>query len=166
MGAVAVLGGIWEIVFCAGPQRARPIVREGEPEMAGLHGGTESPFAARDAVHRGQTGGAWGRMSDLSGNSLSVPKRRAKPIQLAPWTSAIAGSVDWTSLGDDAMGDIQVFAGATSEEALRQRLHGEVEAEVAAMLDAIKGFDAFDVIELLRLREIPGRPGRRPDGRP
>jgi hypothetical protein len=94
-------------------------------------------------------------MSDLSGNSLSVSKRRAKPIQLAPWASAIAGSIDWTSLGDDPMGDIQIFAGATSQEALRQRLRGEVEAEVAAMLDAIKEFDAFDVIELIRLREIP-----------
>lgn len=53
------------------------------------------------------------------------------------------------------MGDIQIFAGATSQEALRQRLRSEVEVEVAAMLDAIKEFDAFDVIELIRLREIP-----------
>ena len=54
-------------------------------------------------------------MSDLSGNSLSVSKRRAKSIQLAPWTSAITGSVDWTSLGDDPMGDMQIFAGATNQ---------------------------------------------------
>ncbi len=94
-------------------------------------------------------------MSDLGGNSLSVSKRRAKPIQLAPWASAIVGNIDWTSLGDDPMGDMQIFAGATSQEALRQRLRGEVETEVAAMLDAIKEFDAFDVIELIRLRELP-----------
>ena len=78
-------------------------------------------------------------MSDLSGNSLSVSKRRAKPIQLAPWTSAIAGSVDWTSLGDDPMGDIQIFAGATSQEALRQRLRGEVEAESQLCWTGSKG---------------------------
>ncbi len=94
-------------------------------------------------------------MSDLGGNSSSVSKRRAKPIQLVPRASAIVGNIDWTSLGDDPMGDMQIFAGATSQEALRQRLRGEVETEVAAMLDAIKEFDAFDVIELIRLRELP-----------
>lgn len=86
---------------------------------------------------------------------MSVSKRRAKPIQLAPWTSAIVGNIDWTGLGDDPIGDLQAFAGATSQEALRQRLRSEVETEVAAMLDAIQEFDAFDVIELIRLRELP-----------
>src|SRR5271165_2470614 len=94
-------------------------------------------------------------MSDLGGNSSSVSKRRAKPIQLAPRASAIVGNIDWTSLGGDPMGDTQIFAGATSQEALRQRLRGEVETEVAAVLDAIREFDAFDVIELIRLRELP-----------
>ena len=94
-------------------------------------------------------------MSDLGGNSSSVSKRRAKPIQLAPRASAIVGNIDWMSLGDDPIGDMQIFAGVTSQEALRQRLRGEVETEVAAMLDAIKEFDAFDVIELIRLRELP-----------
>jgi hypothetical protein len=94
-------------------------------------------------------------MSDLGGNSFSVSKRRAKPIQLGPWASAIVGNIDWTSLGYDPIGDMQIFAGATSHEALRQRRRGEVETEVAAMLDAIKEFDAFDVIELIRLRELP-----------
>ena len=58
------------------------------------------------------------------------------------------------------LGDLQIFAGVTSQEALRQRLRGEVETEVAAMLDAIQEFDAFDVIELMRLRELTRRPGR------
>jgi hypothetical protein len=84
-----------------------------------------------------------------------MSKRRAKPIQLAPRASAIAGDIDWTSLGDDPMGDMQIVAEATSQETLRQRLRGEVDTEVAAMLDAIKEFDAFDVIELMRLRELP-----------
>jgi hypothetical protein len=97
-------------------------------------------------------------VSDLGGNSFCVSKRRAKPIQLAPWGSAIVGDIDWTGLGDDPIGDMQIFAGATSHEALRQRLRGEVETEVAAMLDAIKEFDAFDVIELTRLRELPVAP--------
>src|SRR5450755_1482187 len=94
-------------------------------------------------------------MSDLGGNSFSVSKRRVKPIQLAPWASAIVGDIDWTSLGDDPMGDMQIFAGPLSREAMRQRLLGEVETEVSAMLDAIQEFDAFDVIELMRLRELP-----------
>ena len=94
-------------------------------------------------------------MSDLGGNSFFVSKRCAKPIELAPWASALVGNIDWTGLGDDPIGDMQIFAGATSQEALRQRLRGEVETEVAAMLDAIQEFDAFDVIELIRLRELP-----------
>jgi hypothetical protein len=85
----------------------------------------------------------------------SVSKRRVKLVQIAPSGSALVGHVDWASLGDDPPRDLQVFAGATSREALRQRLRKEVETEVAAMLDAIRDFDAFDVIELMRLREIP-----------
>jgi hypothetical protein len=77
-------------------------------------------------------------MSDLSGSSCAVSKRRAKSIQLAPSGSAIVGDIDWASLGDDPMTDIQIFAGATSQEALRERLWSEVETEVAAMLDAIR----------------------------
>jgi hypothetical protein len=53
------------------------------------------------------------------------------------------------------MTDVEIFAGATSQEALRERLRSEVETEIAAMLDAIQEFDAFDVIELIRLRELP-----------
>lgn len=84
-----------------------------------------------------------------------MSKRRAKPIQLAPWASAIVGNIDWTSLGDNPIGDMQIFAGATSQEVMQQRFRAEVETEVAAMLDAIQECDAFDVIELMRLREIP-----------
>jgi hypothetical protein len=94
-------------------------------------------------------------MSDLGGNSFSVSKRRAKSVQLAPWASATAGDPDWRSLGDDPLGDMQIFAGAPSREALKQRLRDEVEIEVAAMMDAIQEFDALDVIELIRLRELP-----------
>src|SRR4029079_14437100 len=51
MGAVAVLGGIWEIVFsgivlwASWASRARPVAREGEPRDAGLHGGIRRPTA-------------------------------------------------------------------------------------------------------------------------
>lgn len=87
-----------------------------------------------------------------------MPKRRAKSVILSPSGSALVGGVDWASLADDPLGDLQVFAGATSHGELRQRLRAEVETEVAAMLEAIRGFDAFDVIELVRLRELPVAP--------
>ena len=58
-------------------------------------------------------------------------------------------------LGDDPLGELEIFAGMASPEPLEQRLRDEVGTEVAAMLDAIREFDAFDVIELMRLREIP-----------
>ena len=99
-----------------------------------------------------------GQMSDLGGNSFSVSKRRAKLTQLAPWASAVAGNIDWTGLSEDPINDMQIFTGASNQEALRQRLRSEVETEVAAMLDAIQEFDAFDVIELIRLRELPITP--------
>jgi hypothetical protein len=68
------------------------------------------------------------------------------------------GDINWAVLGDDPLGELQIFAGMTSREALQQRLRDEVGTEVAAMLDAIREFDAFDVIELMRLREIPVAP--------
>lgn len=67
----------------------------------------------------------------------------------------MVGKVDWASLGEDPVGDVRAFTGAGSQEELRQRLRGEVEAEASAMLTAIRDCDAFDVIELMRLREIP-----------
>jgi hypothetical protein len=94
-------------------------------------------------------------MSGLSGNTFSVSKRRAKSNQRTQGGSAIVSNIDWTSLGGDPMGDMQIFVGATSQEALQQRLRGEIQTEVAAMLDAIRECDAFDVIELMRLRELP-----------
>jgi hypothetical protein len=42
MGPVAVLGGIWEIVFCG--HRARPVAREGEPGDAEFHGGNREAY--------------------------------------------------------------------------------------------------------------------------
>lgn len=99
-----------------------------------------------------------GGTSDLSGSHFSVSKRHAKPIQLASGTSAVIGNINWASLGGDPFGELQIFAGMASPEALQQRLRDEVATEVAAMLDAIREFDAFDVIELMRLREIPVSP--------
>jgi hypothetical protein len=85
--------------------------------------------------------------------SLFVSKHSAKPIQAA--SGAIKGSINWAGLGGDPLGELQIFAGMSSPEAMQQRLRDEVGTEVAAMLDAIREFDAFDVIELMRLREIP-----------
>jgi hypothetical protein len=87
-----------------------------------------------------------------------VSKHRAKPLQLAPGTSAIIGNTHWASLGGNPFGELQIFAGTASPEALQQRLRDEVGTQVAAMLDAIREFDAFDVTELMRLREIPVSP--------
>ena len=75
------------------------------------------------------------------------------------------GNIDWTSLGDDPLGELRIFAGMRpvrrpcgSDSGTRSS------TEVAAMLDAIREFDAFDVIELMRLREIPVVAGRRARG--
>jgi hypothetical protein len=47
MGAVAVLGGIWEIVFCGAScagQQSSPVARGDEPGDAGLHGGNREAY--------------------------------------------------------------------------------------------------------------------------
>jgi hypothetical protein len=87
-----------------------------------------------------------------------MSKRRAKPIQSASGTSAIMGSTGRGALGANPLGDLGVFAGLASPEALHGRLREEVGAEVAAMVDAVRELDAFDVIELMRLREMPVAP--------
>lgn len=58
------------------------------------------------------------------------------------------------------------FAGCQSASDVRAVLRREVDGEVAAMLDLIGDADAFDVIELMRLREfsLAGAPDLHPDG--
>jgi hypothetical protein len=68
------------------------------------------------------------------------------------------GSTHWGTLGGNPLGELGVFAGLASPQALQERLREEVGAEVAAMADAVREFDAFDVIELMRLREMPVAP--------
>ncbi|MGB3411969.1 MAG: hypothetical protein WBA45_12325 [Microthrixaceae bacterium] len=63
--------------------------------------------------------------------------------------------VDLGFVGDDAMAELMVFQGATSRAELGDRLRAEVETEVARMCELVRGSDAYDVVELLRLREFP-----------
>lgn len=63
--------------------------------------------------------------------------------------------VDLDLVGDHAMAELMVFQGATSRAELDSRLRAEVETEVGQMCELLDGCDAFDVIELLRLREFP-----------
>ena len=95
----------------------------------------------------------------MGGNSVSMSKRRAKPVQLAPWASAFNGGSEWASLGTDSVSEMQVFAAAHDVGGLRQRFRGEVKAEVTAMLGVIRGLDAFDVIELSPATRTPSGPG-------
>ncbi len=65
------------------------------------------------------------------------------------------GSTVWEALGGDPLGDLGVFADLTSPEALQGRLFEEVDAGIAAMVATVRELDAFDVIELTRMREAP-----------
>lgn len=66
--------------------------------------------------------------------------------------------VDLSLLGDDPLAEIAVFVGATDITELDRRMRAEVTTEVAKMLEAIGDADAFDVIELLRMRALPVSP--------
>lgn len=77
---------------------------------------------------------------------------------MSPEEAASAGralGVDFNLIGGDPMAELRVFQGATSRSDLDSRLRSEVETEVARICDLVRGSDAFDVIELLRLREFP-----------
>lgn len=72
--------------------------------------------------------------------------------------SARLVGVDFSSLGDDPVSDMLLFEGAATLEDLDQILREEAESEVEGILEASRDCDAFDLIELLRLREIPVAP--------
>lgn len=56
---------------------------------------------------------------------------------------------------EESIADLAVLANASSRADLDAALGSEVQAEVAAILALVAEADAFDVIELLRLRELP-----------
>jgi hypothetical protein len=64
----------------------------------------------------------------------------------------------FSGLGDDPFGELELFVRAQTLTELDAVLRSEVQTEVASILDAVAGFDAFDVIELMRLREFPISP--------
>lgn len=65
----------------------------------------------------------------------------------------------------DMVGDISLFADCESTAAARTVLRDQIQLEVAAMTALIEDADAFDVIELMRLRELSAIPQAAvPDG--
>ncbi|SDE24273.1 hypothetical protein SAMN05660485_00299 [Blastococcus fimeti] len=68
------------------------------------------------------------------------------------------GRIDWSSLGADPAGDLSLFAGCEDVAQLSEALRQQVEAELGRIRDLVGEADAFDVIELMRMREIPPVP--------
>lgn len=66
--------------------------------------------------------------------------------------------VDFAGLGDDPVSEVLLYEGADSQVELVQRLRCEVGTAVESIASMVDGCDAFDVIELLRLREFPLSP--------
>lgn len=66
--------------------------------------------------------------------------------------------VKFPGLGDDPIAELMLFEGADSRAALDRRLRQEAETEVSRIVEMVQDCDAFDVIELLRLREFPISP--------
>jgi hypothetical protein len=78
---------------------------------------------------------------------------RLRPKEPPTRPGRLLGSVDPHDFGDPAT-EISLFDGCASVADLRAVLYGRVEEDVAAMLDLVAEADAFDVIELMRLREF------------
>lgn len=67
------------------------------------------------------------------------------------------GNFDPAHLGDSST-EIGLFRNCKTVADAREVLRGEVRAEVDAMLKLVEDADAFDVIELMRMREFPPVP--------
>lgn len=72
----------------------------------------------------------------------------------------VVGSLDRSDLGDPVH-ELRLFRGCGSIFDVRAVLREQVEGEVALMLLAVADADAFDVIELMRMREFPPVPDPR-----
>ncbi len=66
----------------------------------------------------------------------------------------VLGDIDVEDFGDPAQ-ELSLFSGCESVADVRSVLRGQVELETSAMLDLVAEADAFDVIELMRMREFP-----------
>lgn len=67
------------------------------------------------------------------------------------------GRFDAIDIGDP-LAEIGIFAGAGTPQEVDERLRSEVVRETDAMLRLMEHFDAFDVVELMRMRELPIAP--------
>lgn len=83
----------------------------------------------------------------------AVSRRATKRARQA--ASGLAAQ--FASLGDDPISELELFSAARTVQDLDAILRREVEVEVSAILEVVQDFDAFDVIELMRLREFPVR---------
>lgn len=72
----------------------------------------------------------------------------------------LIGDIDPASFGDP-LADLSIFQGCQSVAELRGAFREQVEVEVSAMLRLIGDADAFDVIELMRMREFSPVPDPR-----
>lgn len=84
----------------------------------------------------------------------AVSRRATKRARQA--ASGLAAQ--FASLGDDPISELELFSAARTVQDLDAILRREVEVEVSAILEVVQDFDAFDVIELMRLREFPIAP--------
>lgn len=66
----------------------------------------------------------------------------------------LLGTLDPADLGHDPIAELRVFAGAQTVDEASARLRDEVTAAITRMLQLIDGCNAFDVIELMRMREL------------
>lgn len=73
------------------------------------------------------------------------------------------GGLDFAQFGDP-LAEIGLFDDCGSSAELREAFRVEVATEVSRVLALVEDADAFDVIELMRLRELPLVAGMEHDG--
>lgn len=98
-----------------------------------------------------------GRKRTAGTRQIDPLGRRQQKGPLDPADSSRADPADMAS-------DIGLFADCESTGAARAVLRDQIQLEVDAMAALVEDADAFDVIELMRLRELPPVPHAAPDG--
>ena len=74
----------------------------------------------------------------------------------------VTGRVNLGSLGEQPVEELRQFAPCKSTSDLNNALRAAIALEVDAMLDLVADADAFDLLELVRMRAIPPIPGLMP----
>lgn len=100
------------------------------------------------------------RLGDVLARAMGTGMIAGEDIGRSARLRRVLGGIDVEDLGDP-MEELSLFADCQSVAEVRAALREQVKVETSAMLELVAEADAFDVIELMRMREFPPVPDPR-----